>query len=228
MDKSYEQEYFKLEKEYWWFKARRHLIKKLKIKPNQKILEVGCGTGLNLKLFPKNERHGIDISKQAIKQIKDFTAEVADIQKVKLKKYDIILALDLIEHLDKDKQTLQKLTNALNPGGKLIITVPAFQSLWSKHDEVNHHKRRYNKKQFKAILPKLLKTQILTYWNFSLFPLVFLANKLNKKESNLKPINPILNHIFYTKLKLENKLITLGVKFPFGTSIFYIGEKTNK
>ena len=225
MNKSYEQEYFKLEKEYWWFKARRHLIKKLKIRPNQKILEVGCGTGLNLQLFPKNPRYGINISKQTIKQIKDFPAEVADIQKVKLKKYDIILALDLIEHLDKDKQTIKKLTNTLNPGGKLIITVPAFKCLWSKHDEVNHHKRRYNKKQFKAILPKQLKTKMLTYWNFSLFPIVFLANKLNKKESNLKPINPILNHIFYTKLKLENKLITMGINFPFGTSIFYIGEK---
>ncbi|MBT4174751.1 methyltransferase domain-containing protein [archaeon] len=228
MDKSYEQEYFKLEKEYWWFKARRHLIKKIKIKPNQKILEVGCGTGLNLNLFPKNQRHGIDISKEAIKQIKDFPAEVADIQKVKLKKYDIILALDLIEHLDKDKQTLQKLTNALNPKGKLIITVPAFKCLWSKHDEVNHHKRRYNRKQFKTILPKQLKTNILTYWNFSLFPIVFILNKLNKKKSNLKPINPVLNFIFYNKLKLENWLITQGINFPFGTSIFYIGEKTDK
>jgi 2-polyprenyl-3-methyl-5-hydroxy-6-metoxy-1,4-benzoquinol methylase len=229
MDESYEQEYFKIEKEYWWFKARRHLIKNIKISKNSKILEVGCGTGLNLELFNTTEKYGIDISKNAIEQAKKkgLKAKVQDITKAKLPEnsYDLILALDLIEHLKQDKATLEKLSKALKPKGKIIITVPAFQFLWSKHDELNHHIKRYNKKDFKRIIPKTLKTKRLTYWNFTLFPLVFLLNKVNKKSSNLKPLPKPINTIFYTLLKLENYLVKKKICFPVGTSLFFIGEK---
>ena len=147
MDKEYEQDYFKQEKEHWWFRARRDLIKRIKISPDAKILEVGCGSGLNLKEFSNKEKIGLDISQDAVDKAQEYNIDAiqGDLNKdlpFEKESFDLILALDVIEHLEDEKEAIKKLSELLKENGKLVINIPAFQFLWSEHDVLNQHKKR--------------------------------------------------------------------------------------
>lgn len=92
---------------------------------------------------------------------------------------DVVLSLDVLEHLDDDRAALREMFRILRPGGTLVVTVPAFQNLWSRHDELHHHKRRYSKRAFLAALKATGFTCTrVTYFNTLLFPLVYLSRKL--------------------------------------------------
>jgi SAM-dependent methyltransferase len=235
MDKDYEQNYFKIEKIHWWFKGRRDLIKKIKISKDAKILEVGCGSGQNLLLWKDQNPKGLDISQEAVDEAKNIGIDVikGDLNKklpFKKESFDVIFALDVIEHLESDIQATKKLVDLLKPNGRLIINVPAFQFLWSFHDVQNMHKKRYTAKEIKKLAKNSgLRELSSTYWNFSLFFPAFLRvkihNILNQKESSIQETSPILNKIFFNLLKVENILISKKIKFSLGTSFFYIGIK---
>ena len=120
MDKSYEQDYFKQEKELWWFRGRRDLIKKLKLPKSANILEVGCGSGLNLKALRQEYKIGLDISEAAVSKAKEYgvNAVVGDLNKdlpFEKESFDVILALDVIEHLKSDKASIVNLVKLLKP-----------------------------------------------------------------------------------------------------------------
>ena len=131
MDKDYEQKCFELEKNFWWFKGKKDLIKRIKISPKAKILEVGCGSGQNLLLWKEQNPTGLDISLEAIEKAKDegLTVLQGDVN-TKLpfanESFDIIFALDIIEHVEDDAAAIKRLVDLLKPNGKLIINVPAF------------------------------------------------------------------------------------------------------
>ncbi len=234
MDKDYEQDYFKLEKEHWWFKGKRDLIKRIKVSSDAKILEVGCSSCINLKEFPTKEKYGIDISKEAVERAKaqGIKAVQGDVTKelpFEENTFDLILALDIIEHIDNDKELIKNLTKLLKKDGKLVINTSAFQFLWSHHDVLCQHKKRYTKKEIKGLTNGLLKTQILTYWDFTIFPGAFLIIKLNnflkKEETTAKEENPIVNKILFNILKVENFLVENRISLPWGVSVYYIGKK---
>ena len=140
------------------------------------------------------------------------------------KKYDLITLFDVIEHIKDDKSSIKKIKNLLKKKGYLMITVPAFQILWSYHDEIHHHYRRY---RIKDILNLINKDYILvykSYYNFFLFlPILFfrLVNKLlNTKKIDVNySKNSILDSIFYSILKFESFLLKVGLRLPFGVSL---------
>jgi SAM-dependent methyltransferase len=235
MEEDYEQTYFKIEENFWWFKGRRDLVQQIVGPQTGKILEAGCGSGLNLLIFKDADRIGLDISEAAVKigKEKGLNLVQADLNKgipFPDDTFETVLALDIVEHLESEQDTLKEIHRVLKKEGKLILNVPACMSLWSYHDKVNMHKKRYKKEEvLKATKLAGFKKKTLSYWNSTLFPAVYLSVKLRNltknKESHLKEINPFVNKILFNILKIENKLIKKGVSLPFGVSVFYEGRK---
>ena len=144
--------------------------------------------------------------------------------------YDMVAALDVVEHIPDDKAALEGISRVLKPGGKLLMTVPAHQWMWSAHDVVNHHQRRYSKRDFKRLVNESpLKLESIGYLNSLLFPLAMaqrLASKLTGKEdANLappaEPINQVLERVF----ALERRVIG-RIPLPPGLSLFAVASAT--
>lgn len=245
MKTEFEKKYHDLEKDHFWFKARRNYILQLlkKIPKDVKILDIGCSSGvlindlLNIG-FKAENLYGIDISPKAIHLCKKNGIQnsfVMDAQKISLsEKFDIILVSDCLEHLEKDQKVLDNWCDLMKPNGMAYIFVPAFMSLWSEHDEVNMHFRRYTKRELNT---KLIKSDFevikSSYWNFFLFLPIFLfrfigrlkENNKHKNTGNLEKI-PLFNGLLFKLLKFENKLLDY-FNFPFGLSVYCIAKKTS-
>ena len=229
---------YKFEEGYWWWIGKREIVKGIINRLNsdfRTILDVGCGTGLNL-IYLKHYGTviGLDFSKEALDFCKLRAAEnliQADAEKVPFKDdtFDLITALDLLEHLD-DGDVLKEFHRVLKPNAYLVVSVPAFKFLWCKHDEVLHHKRRYNKDQLGGILEQngfLIKK--ITYWNSFLFlPIVMMklikrkAMKKQELKTDVEELPNIVNMIFAFILRIESHLIS-HVNLPVGVSVICVG-----
>jgi ubiquinone/menaquinone biosynthesis C-methylase UbiE len=241
MNKAYEVQYHLLEEQHWWFAGRRHtvmnMIQDLALPTNAAILEVGCSGGpLLLALQQAGYTHltGIDVSEEgiALAQRRGFK-QVAVMDGARLEfpdnSFDVLVASDVLEHIEQESQALQEWRRVLRPGGHLLVFVPAHQYLWSRHDEVNHHFRRYSSTHLQAVLKANgFQVQQSGYWNNLLyFPtaLVRLGQRLlPKKEAtagngNLHGFPTLLNKSLLALLRLENKLIKRQ-PLPFGVSLF--------
>lgn len=226
------------EEDNWWFQGRRELIldilKKINLdicKDRADILDVGCGTGINLKSFERfGDVVGIDFSIEALRFCKSrgvgpLASASADKLPFKNCSFDIVCALDVLEHIEDDVAALCEISRVLKDGGFLLITVPAFEFLWSNHDVALHHKRRYTKE---IILSRLkssgLSIMMCSYWNFFLFPLVAFIrllrrNKAEEKSTDLENLPSYLNKILFYILKAERAIINKEFAFPMGVSI---------
>ncbi|MEK6894948.1 MAG: class I SAM-dependent methyltransferase [Nanoarchaeota archaeon] len=242
MDKSFEAKYHSLEKDHWWFVARRDMILKIfdiyKIPKTSEILDIGCSGGDLIEELNKEDYSnvfGIDISKDAIEicKEKNIPCSFMDAQKIKLKKkFDILIASDVLEHIKDRNAAAKNWKSLLKDGGLLICFCPAFNFLWSSHDEINHHYQRYDKKSFSRLFYdwKILK---LSYWNFFLFvpiTLVRFTQKLikpNSKKANLAKTPKIINFLLTKLLFFENILLKY-LNFPFGVSIFIVAQNHSK
>jgi SAM-dependent methyltransferase len=243
MKEAFEKKYHEYETNHFWFKARRqYILQLLKNAPkNISILDIGCASGILLRElievgFDANNLYGIDISPKAIENCKANgikNCSVMDAQHIVLnKKFDVIIASDCLEHIENDENALKNWHSLLLLGGSLYVFVPAFRILWSTHDDVNMHFRRYKKNELKRKLEnnhfKITKSG---YWNFFLFLpilLVRMLGKLNisktqKTTGNLnKPT--IFNSLFFNLINFENKLLKY-VSFSFGVSTYCVAQK---
>jgi len=167
----------------WWL-ARANLIlallNKVGIVPPANILEAGCGWGTNLELLETAgyEVTGLDISRNNLEQLDraDRNLVEADLSQPLpggLPTYDCVLALDVIEHLDDDCQTVRELARLAKPGGRLLFSVPALPDLFSEFDEVQGHRRRYTSLSFRECLEEadLLIEDILWWGQWMVAPL---------------------------------------------------------
>ncbi len=237
MDIEYEKTYHSIEKTNWWFKSRRHLILHYmkEFRPSN-ILDVGCSSGTLMKSLKSNGFsgvYGVDISKSAVDKCRKqkLQAFLADAKKTDFKNYffDAIIAADVLEHTSSDTKTLREWNRILKPGGKIVLFVPAFMHLWSSHDKVNHHRKRYRLPELFGLAKKhgfIVKKA--TYWNFALyFPRVpiTLLNRVIGTSAKFDRAHPVVNTLLYWWLLFENALIKMGVRFPFGISCFMILEK---
>lgn len=243
MEANFEKKYHDVETNHWWFKSRRkYLIDLLKNAPkDSKILDIGCSSGVFLKDlenigFDSNNLFGIDISEKAILNSKKnglTNTFVMDAQNITLdERFDIIVASDCLEHLENDIKALNNWKNLLKSNGKLYVFVPAFMSLWSYHDEINMHFRRYTKNELRTKIEnenfEIIKA---SYWNFFLFVPVYvfrkissLFNKNKSGESDIQIGNLIINKLLLKLIIFENKLLKY-INFPFGVSTFCIAKK---
>jgi len=243
MKQDFEQKYHDVETDHWWFKSRRkYLIDLLKnASKDSKILDIGCSSGIFLNDleslgFKAENLFGIDISEKAIANCKANGLQncfVMDAQNIALSQtFDIIIASDCLEHLEDDVKALKNWKDLLKVGGEMYVFVPAFMSLWSYHDEVNMHYRRYTSAELKSkLLAENLEVQKASYWNFFLFLPVYGFRKLsvlfqkNKTgESDIAIGNTLVNSSLLKLIVFENKLLKV-FNFPCGVSTFCIARR---
>jgi len=224
------QQLSEFEENYWWFTARKQIIRKILSKYNikGKILDYGCGTGgTSLELQEFGTVIGTDISAKALElaSTKIKTITISDLQNYE-NYFDVITLFDVLEHVNDDKTLLSKLCQFLKNNGLVLITVPAFQFLWSKHDIALSHYRRYTKKQLQETLKNAnLKPLTSGYFMTFLFLPVLLYRIFNKNKetrTDLNKLPKIIDYILTKIFLLESRLIGY---LPFGVSLYCIAKK---
>jgi SAM-dependent methyltransferase len=229
---------------HWWYVARRRILADLigrAARPPEggRILEIGCGTGHNfemLRRFGRLDAIEVDGEARALAS-KRLGHAVGDaplpgLAGVPERTYDLIALLDVLEHVDDDRGSLESIAARLAPGGWLLVTVPAYRWMWSAHDAAHHHKRRYGKWEFKrAIEAAGLELHLLTHFNTLLFPLaalVRLAGKAAGRRDGDDKVPPApLNQMFGTIFGLERHLVG-RVPLPFGVSLVAIASPSTR
>lgn len=236
-------EMYKLETFYWWFVARRDLLEWfvreiVKEFDHPAMLDVGCGTGINFSVLSKyGETFSSDASEEALKFSKSrgTTGLVrSDLESLPFtgSSIDVVTALDVLEHVDKDLAALDELFRVVKKNGMLVITVPAYGFLWSEHDEALHHRRRYAASELRNKLTNAgFEVERITYYiTFLFFPILFMrfAQSLSKKSIHAKTSHVILpgwlNSFLIGILAFERVLLR-WLNFPFGVSIVCLARK---
>lgn len=230
----------RVERDHWWFAARRQIladrIAALHLPADAAILEVGCGTGGNLEMLSRFGRvRAIEPDAESRAYAARGGVEVQDgllpggLPRFEAP-FDLVAAFDVIEHVDDDLASVGALSRLLKPGGYFIATVPANAWMWSRHDELHHHKRRYALPAFRALFAQAgLTVEKATHFNTLLFPpiaavrLVKAAMGDTAGGDDAMPstgLNAILRRVF----ALERGL--LGVlDLPFGVSILLVARR---
>jgi 2-polyprenyl-3-methyl-5-hydroxy-6-metoxy-1,4-benzoquinol methylase len=231
-----------LDQRHWWYRARRQviaaLIRRLVCPRAQaQILEIGCGTGHNFAMLGQfGHVDALELDEEARSVAEQrlgrsvMSAPLPEIAGVADRHYDLVGAFDVIEHIDDDHAALQSIADKIKPGGKLVMTVPAHQWMWSAHDVVNHHKRRYSKASLgKLVEGSPLRLERIGYFNSLLFPVAVaerLASKARgKDEADLTlppaPLNAALERAFAAERHLIGR-----VPLPPGLSLFAVASAT--
>ncbi len=243
MDKQYESIYHSAEDTNWWFKARQDFVYRfLKLHayaPDTRILDIGCGGGGLLSYLQQrgfSKLSGIDLSPEAIafcksRNLSSVTLDDAQYaQTLAEGSFDVIIASDVLEHLQHASEAMQRWKDLLAPGGVIILFVPAYQALWSERDVLNKHIMRYTQRQVLAMVETLhLQTLTRSYWNFFMFAPYALLLKIKKHTKNkivtIRNKETIVNKILKAILKIENSMILKGAHLPFGVSFLGIFKK---
>jgi 2-polyprenyl-3-methyl-5-hydroxy-6-metoxy-1,4-benzoquinol methylase len=186
MDEAMYHSFLAAERRHWWFRARREILVALArrwVPPGGRVLDLGCGTGFFLEaLAGTHEVRGLDASPLAVAMsrvrglagVAEGTAE--DLSAVADERFDLVTLLDVIEHLDDDLGALRRARALLKPGGRLLVTVPAYPALWSYHDERNRHRRRYRRTPLRNLCATAGLTAVhATHFNAALLPLAWAA-----------------------------------------------------
>lgn len=220
-----------LEDNLWWFRVRREIvtgiIKNINGYSEISLLDIGCGNGHLLKDASQYVKSAVGIEKFDYSKPKFNNILNIDIfdNNFENNSFDIITFLDVMEHIEDENKFLQEVKRLIKPDGTIIITVPAYQWLFSNSDIFYGHYRRYNSKMLKKVLEDNgLEIQKLSYMNFFLFPLFALVRIIDKvfnrkkfEYGDSKLTNGILYKIFHIEKYLLKK-----VNLPFGSSLLAI------
>ncbi|MDB4890875.1 MAG: methyltransferase family protein [Gemmatimonadetes bacterium] len=242
MDSEYGQRYRDLYFNHWWWRARERLIlEKLRsIAPPEgfpTILDVGCGDGL---FFDKLQEFGDVEGVETDDSIVDPSGKWASRIKVQPfdqsfepgRRYSLITALDVIEHIPDAESALRLTTSLLEPNGVFLATVPAFQSLWTTHDDVNHHVQRFTTETFtrltKAAGLETMSTQYFFFWTCPIKLMIGFKERVLHMPSGIAGVpSPFVNRACYNLSVLEHA--TLGrLPMPFGSSLMFIGRRKGR
>lgn len=240
MEKYLYQDLYDLEESHWWHLSKRELalklIKKYLKKRKSRILDVGCGTGKTLESLTRlGEVCGCDISPEAIKFCKKrglLNVKLASADKLDFPSsyFNLVTIFDVLEHTD-DKKSTREIYRILKGGGLLILTVPAFNWLWSNWDVVLHHRRRYTKKSLSLILEKegFYVLKISYMYSFLVFPVLiirFIKSQIFKKDypSDFKLSNSFVNRLLLWVARAERGVVSV-FGLPLGTSLICVAKK---
>ena len=234
---------FRVEQSHWWHIGRRKILAGFveeicsRVTDRRpRILDVGCGTGANLLMLSKyGDAEGVDVSEDALA----FCRE-RGLDKVRLGAgeelpyedgtFDLVTALDVVEHMDDDLAGLSEMQRVLRPGGRVLIFVPTFMFLWGLQDEVSNHRRRYRLPQLRRILEQAgFEVERTTYANITFFAPIFLIRQLMRltgiktsSENNItiSSLNGFLGRVFGAESTILRYL-----NLPFGVSGLCVARK---
>lgn len=235
----------RLETSYWWHIGRRAVIRSLlrafvTFPEHARILDLGCGTGRNVALLAGFGRaFGADPSPEALAIGRRLCLADrlvgAQAERIPFRDgaFDLVAALDLLEHLEDDLAGLLEIRRVLRPGGFLLAAVPAYRFLWSEHDEALGHRRRYVASELHQKLNATGYSVVKRSYAISFaFPLI-VAFRLWR--GLFPPAGPLrasyvmlpgwLNAGFAAFLSAEARLMSL-MNLPIGTSIFVVARRT--
>jgi SAM-dependent methyltransferase len=240
MDRDYELQTHQAEDRHWWYRGRRKVldgvIAGMALPPQARILDAGCGSGRNMvELARFGAVTGVELADASVALAQQRGAgEVVAGSVLEMPfaddSFDFAVSLDVIEHLEDDLGALRELRRTIAPGGSLLITVPAYQWLWSGHDEINHHHRRYTRRSLQRVAEQAGWRQTrTTYFNSLLLPIAVVLRLLDRvntrtTESSLDlwvPPAP-LNWLLERPLLLESALIARGGRIPAGLSLLSV------
>ena len=242
MQRDLKEAYAELEREHWWFRARRRILLDIARRfvragdvDGFRIADIGCGPGANPEAFSElGDVTGVEISADAL----DALSPVAGARKIVAsaaatglpeKSFNLVLCLDVLEHLEDDRAALAECLRITAPGGAAIVTVPAVRGLWSAHDCANMHLRRYEK----AHLVRLAcgagyGVEFATYFNAFLFlPAVLVRMIFSGRGvggSDFVTGGGIVNRLLEAVFTLERSMLRIS-PLPFGMSICAVLRK---
>ncbi len=240
MKESAYKELFEAEKKNWWFLGRKEqslmLLRKFLPKNKLKILDAGCGTGASIEFLKEfGDVQGIDISPKAIafcqkKGLKNVS--IGDIRDLPFGKneFDLVIGLDVLEHVNENKKAVSEFNRILKRNGFLLLTVPAFDFLWTGRDEYMMHKKRFSRPELQKLLEKSgFKVIKISYRGlFYFFPLririLLFGTNVGYKSRNVINTNWLLNAVFAFFLKIEGFFMQF-IDFPLGTAIIVLAKK---
>lgn len=225
---------------HWWFNGRRklfaRLIRSLDPRPSWRVLEVGAGTGANLSVLQSigvGQVIACDISTDALRHARrsTFLAQASATHlPFESNTVDLLLAADVLEHLDDDEAALREFVRVLRPGGHLMLTVPAFPVLWGPQDIVSQHRRRYRREPLlELVRGSGAHVSTCFHFNYLLFVPIWIARKILlalhvpvASENNIN--SPLLNRVLTGVFVAD---ITTAPAFnpPFGVSLCIVAAK---
>jgi SAM-dependent methyltransferase len=240
MDRDYELQTHRAEDRHWWYRGRRRVLARaidgLALPAPARILDAGCGSGRNMvDLAHRGSVTGIELSDASValarqRGVGEVVAGSVMQMPFASDSFDLAVCLDVIEHLEDDLGALRELRRVVAAGGALLVTVPAYEWLWSGHDEVNHHQRRYTAGSLRRVAEQAGWQQVRsTHFNSLLLPVAIalrVLDRFNRKttESSLDlwvPPAP-LNWLLERPLLLEAALIGRGARIPAGLSLLAV------
>lgn len=231
-----------IDRDHWWFVGRRKILTALleRWRPKKgplRILEVGCGTGSNIAMLqqfgtvdaiePDDHARAFASSRTGVKVKGGYLPDVP----LEDGHYDLIVLLDVLEHIPDDKGALAALRPKLAPGGRLLLAVPAMPSLWSGHDVAHHHQRRYTRRALEKVVAEAgYHVLRRTAFNTLLLPAIVgvrwtnrLLGRQGGDEDRIPPapVNRLLTLLFGA----ERHAAVRGL-FPAGVSLALVAEPT--
>jgi SAM-dependent methyltransferase len=231
-----------VDEHHWWYRGRRRIIRaeleRLPLPAGARILDAGCGSGRTLEeLREYGEVSGIELSPEAAEIARgrgEYDVRVGRLEELPWEAgtFDLISCLDVIEHTPDDRLTLRELRRVCKPGGWLLVTVPAYQALWSLHDEANHHYRRYVRKTLRsAAVQAGWQVQRMTSFNGLLLApaaAVRLSQRWRMRRPNAAytpdlQLGPAwLNGVLERPLRIEARWLARGRTLPAGLSLLAV------
>lgn len=232
-------------KGHWWFVGRSAVLEtvlaRLGLVPGRsRILDYGAGTGANVPLF---SRYGAVVGVEPSDEARALAAKdgiylLKPDSLPESERFDLVAACDVIEHVDDDVAMLRDFRGRLSPGGRVLVTVPAYPWLWSYNDWLAQHKRRYTPRTLRERFAEAgLEVEWLSYWNALLLPLVAAAAVRDYRRSRreragtaadenpyLSPVPGPLDLALRALMGVELPLLRRGARLPFGVSLIALAR----
>jgi SAM-dependent methyltransferase len=223
---------------HWWYRGRRRVLHaeldRLALPAGARILDAGCGSGRMLdELRPRGGVIGVDANADAVAATRrrGHLAWQGNIERMPFAdaSFDLVTCLDVLEHTSDDRRTLRELRRVTRPGGTLVVTVPAYQALWSAHDVVNGHYRRYTVSDLRAAAQEAGWYHLRdSYFNALLLGPAALVRLTRRRphadsaRSELDLTPGWLNGVLEWPLRLEAAVLRGGARLPFGLSLLAV------